>query len=310
MAEAKEQAKSLKLKAKSSKPKIEIEPIIEVALALAEEAVEVNPEESVAITKSGKHSAKALKEAEEKQAKQERKASKTEVKAEEAKKAAKKPPRSRTERAGKKYREVAKLVDSTKTYDLKEALEIICKTSPTKFDSTVEIHVNLSVDPTQSDQNVRGTVVLPSGSGKSLRIAVLTEEDKEQIIPKLDKEDIDFDILITTPAMMPKLGKYARLLGPRGLMPNPKSGTVTTDIVKAVEEAKAGRVEYRVDQAGIVHAGIGKVSFGEEKLLKNLEAMLASLRAAKPASIKSAFIKSVYLTTTMGPSVKVSADNS
>jgi large subunit ribosomal protein L1 len=306
MAEAKKKA------TKKAKVVKEAEPVEETAVVPepVEETTEAKAEEPVAIAKAGKHSAKALKEAEEKQAKQERKASKTEVKAEEAKKAAKKPPRSRAERAGKKYREVAKLVDNNKTYELKEALEIICKTSPTKFDSTVEIHVNLNVDPTQSDQNVRGTVVLPSGSGKKLRIAVLTEDDTEQILPKLDKEDIDFDILITTPAMMPKLGKYARLLGPRGLMPNPKSGTVTTDVAKAVEEAKAGRVEYRVDQAGIVHAGIGKVSFGEEKLLKNLEAMLASLRAAKPASIKSAFIKSIYLTTTMGPSVKISTENS
>jgi large subunit ribosomal protein L1 len=306
MAEAK---KKTTKKAKVVKRAEPVEEAVAVPEAV-EEIAEAKAEEPVATAKAGKHSAKALKEAEEKQAKQERKASKTEVKAEEAKKAAKKPPRSRTERAGKKYREVAKLIDNTKTYELKEALEIICKTSPTKFDGTVEIHVNLNVDPTQSDQNVRGTVVLPSGSGKNLRIAILTEDDKEQIIPKLDKEDIDFDILITTPAMMPKLGKYARLLGPRGLMPNPKSGTVTTDVAKAVEEAKTGRVEYRVDQAGIVHAGIGKVSFGEDKLLRNLEAMLASLRAAKPASIKSAFIKSVYLTTTMGPSVKISTDNS
>ncbi|MGA3150171.1 MAG: 50S ribosomal protein L1 [Candidatus Saccharimonadales bacterium] len=275
--------------------------------------------------KAGKRSAKATAEAEEKQTKEARKVSKTAAEIEVAKKLTKKtPPRSRTERAGKKYREVAKLVDRTKNYGLKEALELITNTSPTKFDATVEMHANLGVDPTQSEQNVRGTVILPAGTGKKLRIAVLAEPTdaskaktagaslagNEDILAQLDKEQLDFDILITTPALMPRLGKYARLLGPRGLMPNSKSGTITTDIAKAVLEARAGRVEYRIDQAGIVHAGIGKVSFGADKLTNNVEAILASLRAAKPAGIKGSYIKSVYLATTMGPSIKINLNNS
>jgi len=310
MAEARKKASSKQQVA--SKGKLDKEDDLSVKTALAteatEEVVEVKLKKPTA--KAGKHSAKALKEAEEKQAKEERKAAKIPEKAVEAKKAAKKPPRSRVERAGKKYREVAKLLDKNKTYELKEAAELVIRTSPSKFDATVELHVNLGIDPTQSDQNVRGTLVLPSGSGKTLRIAVLTEDDKEQILPKLEKEQIDFDVLITTPAMMPKLGKYARLLGPRGLMPNPKSGTVAVDITKAVAEARAGRVEYRTDQAGIVHLGIGKASFSADKLLQNIEAALASLRTARPASVKGPYIKSVYLTTTMGPSIRLAVDNS
>ena len=140
-------------------------------------------------------------------------------------------------------------------------------------------------------------------------MAVLTEDDKEQVLAKLDKEQIDFDVLITTPTMMPKLGKYARLLGPRGLMPNPKSGTVTTDVKTAVEEAKAGRVEFRTDQAGIVHLAVGKVSFAPDKLQQNIEAAMTSLRGAKPSGVKGPFVKSVYLATTMGPSIRISVEN-
>lgn len=200
-----------------------------------------------------------------------------------------------------------------------EAVELAVKTSPTKFDATAEMHLNLGVDPKQADQNVRGSLSLPAGTGKTLRIAVLAEGDEaaaakkagadsvgsDDLLAQLEKEEINFDILIATPNMMPRLGKYARLLGPRGLMPNPKSGTVTTDTAKAVSEAKAGRVEYRVDPAGIVHLGIGKVSFGAEKLQQNADAVLASIRANKPASVKGTYIKSVHISTTMGPSIKV-----
>lgn len=273
------------------------------------------------LAKAGKHSAKAIKEVEEKQAKQERKASKTDAKTAEAKKAAKKPPRTRLERAGKKYRELAKLIDQSKSYSLNEALELATKTNPAKFDATVELHINLGVDPTQADHNVRGMVSLPAGSGKDVRIAVFADgEDAtkakkagaelagvDELTVLLDKEQLDFDVLISTPLMMAKLGKYAKMLGPRGLMPNPKSGTVAADVAKAVTEAKAGRVEYRVDSAGIVHLGVGKVSFGPDKLTQNSEAIISAIRAAKPASLKGAYIESIYVTTSMGPSIKVNS---
>jgi large subunit ribosomal protein L1 len=267
------------------------------------------------VAKAGKRSTKALKETEEKEAKQNRKA---EAKTDDKPKETKKPARSRVERAGKKYREVAKLIEAGKVYSLSEALELATKTSTTKFDATVEMHINLGVDPKQADQNVRDTVVLPAGTGKTIRIAVVGDDDEakaavvagadiagaETVLALLDKEQIDFDVLIATPTQMAKLGKYARLLGPRGLMPNPKSGSVTTDIAKAVTEAKAGKVEYRVDQAGIVHLGIGKVSFGVARLADNANAVISSIKSAKPSSLKGNYIKSAHLSTSMGPSVK------
>lgn len=254
--------------------------------------------------KAGKRSAKAVRETEEKEAKEARKA---ETPAEATKPAAK-PQQSRTkaERAGKKYREAAKLVDREKFYTQEDALELATKTSPSKFDATVELHINLGVDPRQADQNVRDTVSLPAGTGKDVRAATLaSDDDAEKLFAKLDKEEIDFDILVATPGMMPRLGKYARLLGPRGLMPNPKSGTVTNDVEAAVGEAKAGRVEYRVDQSGIIHIGIGKVSFGKDKLNQNAEAVMSSIRAARPASLKGNYIKAITVSTTMGPGIKV-----
>jgi large subunit ribosomal protein L1 len=201
---------------------------------------------------------------------------------------------------------------------LNEAIELATKTSPTKFDAAVEMHLNLGVDPKQADQNVRDTVALPAGTGKTIKIAVIAEPedakkaktagadiaDADQLFADLDKEKIEFDVLICVPQMMAKLGKYARLLGPRGLMPNPKSGTVTANVATAVSEAKAGKVEYRVDQAGIVHLSIGKVSFNPAKLQQNAEAVMASLRAAKPASVKGIYLKSGYISTSMGPSIK------
>lgn len=279
---------------------------------LVVEAVPVKEDKPVA--KAGKRSAKAIREEEAETAKQTRKAAPQE----EVAKVAKKPTRSKVERSGKKYREAAKLVDKEKLYSLSEALDLATKTATTKFDSTVEMHINLSVDPRQADQNVRDTVILPAGTGKTIRVAVLADVDDakaaltagadiaglEEITAKLDKEQLEFDVLISTPSQMPKLGKYARLLGPRGLMPNPKSGTVTTEIAKAVKEAKAGKVEYRVDQTGIVHIGIGKVSFGAQKLQQNADAIIASVKNAKPSSTKGSYIKSAYLTTSMGPSIK------
>ncbi len=270
------------------------------------------------LAKAGKRSAKATLEQEVKAAKQERKTAGKLADAVEASKATPKV-RSRSERAGKKYREALKLIEKDKRYSLEEALSLAIKTSTTKFDSSVELHVNLGVDPKQADQNVRDNVVLPGGTGKSIRIAVLAEaddaakakkagadiSDADKLFADLEKENIEFDVLISTPQMMAKLGKFARMLGPRGLMPNPKSGTVTANVVSAIEEAKAGKVEYRVDQAGIIHMPIGKVSFGPDKLLKNSEAVMASVRAAKPGSIKGIYIKAIHITTTMGPSIMV-----
>ncbi|MBO7131726.1 50S ribosomal protein L1 [Candidatus Saccharibacteria bacterium] len=223
------------------------------------------------------------------------------------------------ERRGKKYQEAAKLVEKGKIYSLKEAVELAIKTNPTKFDASVEIHTRLGVDPRQADQNIRTTIVLPNGNGKTVRVAVFAPADvckaakaagadiaeDEEFLKKLEKGEINFDVLISTPAYMPKLGKFARVLGPKGLMPNPKAGTVTMDVEKAVKESKAGKVEYRVDKQSIVHIGIGKVSFGADKLLENANTFFDSLKAQKPASLKGSYVKSVFITTTMGPSIAI-----
>lgn len=272
------------------------------------------PAPAAAVAKAGKRSAKAQAETEAKAAKEERKAQPVEVK---AKKPSAKPPRSRAERAGKKYREAAEKIDRSKAYSLAEAVEQAAAASPTKFDAAVELHINLNVDPKQADQNIRGTVVLPAGTGKILRVAALTENtakakaagaepiDADELLKQLDSEVINFDILVAEPEMMPKLAKYARLLGPKGLMPNPKSGTVSTDIAKAVTSAKSGQVEYRVDSYGIIHLAIGRVGFGPAKLTQNAESVLAELKQAKPAGLKGSLIRSAYVTSSMGPSVKV-----
>lgn len=273
--------------------------------------------EDKATAKAGKRSAKSLKEAEEKQAKEERKALKAEDEAEAAAKPKQpvKPTRSRLERRGKNFRKAAEQVEQGKVYALGEALELAIKTSPVKFDATVEVHVNLGVDPRHADQNIRDSLVLPAGTGKTVRVAAFADENTdgadvagvEAVTKLLDKGNLDFDVLIATPANMPKLGKYARVLGPRGLMPNPKSGTVTPDVAKAIAEAKAGRVEYRVDSTGIVHLGIGKVSFGTAKLEENARAVFASIKGNKPASVKGNYVKAIHVTTTMGPGLVVSA---
>ncbi|MBB1555946.1 50S ribosomal protein L1 [Candidatus Saccharibacteria bacterium] len=223
------------------------------------------------------------------------------------------------ERRGKNYRKVAEKIDSTKVYNLADALALAIETNPAKFDASVEVHVRLGVDPRQADQNIRATVALPNGTGKDIRVAVFAPEAEtakavkagadiagdEEILKLLDKGELNFDILIATPAYMPKLGKYARLLGPKGLMPNPKSGTVAADVVKAVSEAKAGRVEYRVDKQATIHLSIGKVSFGVDKLKENASAFFASLQSQKPSSLKGSYIKSTAIATTMGPGIKV-----
>jgi large subunit ribosomal protein L1 len=275
----------------------------------------IEKEEKPETAKAGKRSAKSLKKVAEKDAKEERKNSNEEAAA--APKPPVKPVRTRLERRGKHFRKSAGHLEANKVYTLEEAVELAKKTSYVKFDATVELHVNLGVDPRQADQNIRDSLLLPAGSGKKVRIAVLTDDSSgaksagadlagtDELLSNLDKGKIDFDILIATPALMPRLGKYARVLGPRGLMPNPKSGTVTTDINRAVAEAKAGRVEYRVDSTGIIHLGVGKVSFTHSQLLENLQAIIASIKANRPGGVKGNYVKSIHLTTTMGPSVSV-----
>lgn len=287
------------------------------AAEVVTEVTETAGEERFA--KSGKKSKKHLEEV---KAEEERQARKAEAKALEA--AGEKPrgatpvTRPKIERRGKKYQAAAKLVED-KFYSLKDALELAVKTNPAKFDATVEVHARLGVDPRQADQNIRATVVLPNGNGKDVRVAVFAPLDEakkaaaagadiaedEEFLKRLEKGEIDFDVLISTPAYMPKLGKFARLLGPKGLMPNPKAGTVTVDVEKAVKEAKAGKVEYRVDKQGIVHLGLGKTNFDQAKLLENAEVFFDSLKSHRPASIKGTYVKSIYITTTMGPAIAV-----
>jgi large subunit ribosomal protein L1 len=293
---------------------VEETPVVETEAT--EEVAEDSAEEKKT-AKAGKRSEKALKEVEEKEAKEERKAAKAEAEASDDKsKQPVKPTRSRLERRGKNFKKAAEQIEKDKNYKLAEALELATKTSPVKFDASVELHVNLSVDPRHADQNIRDNLVLPAGTGKTVRIAVMDDAKIEgadlsgadDILKALEKGEINFDILISTPAQMPKLGKYARVLGPRGLMPNPKSGTVTNDVAKAVKEAKAGRVEYRVDTTGIVHVAVGKVSFGAKKLEENTRAVLQSIKGNKPASVKGTYVKAIHLATTMSPSITI--DNS
>lgn len=279
--------------------------------AEAEEAEAAEPQ----LAKAGKRSAKALDEAAEKQAKEDRKA--TGAEQEVKPKAPVVPTRSRLERRGKHFRKSAELLEIGKFFSLDEAVVLAKQTSHVKFDATVELHINLGVDPRHADQNIRDNLVLPAGTGKTVRIAVLTEDvatatkagadiaGTDELFKQLDKGVINFDVLIATPALMGKLGKYARTLGPRGLMPNPKSGTVTNDIDKAVAEAKAGKVEYRVDTTGIVHLGVGKVSFTAPQLLQNVQAVMASVKSNKPQSVKGNYLKAIYVTTSMGPSIAV-----
>ena len=294
---------------------------LKAAEAAAEEAkaeeAPVEAEEKFA--KAGKKSKKHVEEVKAEEARQARKAEAKAAEAAEKPKGAKPVTRPLIERRGKKYQEAAKQIEKGKAYGLKEAIELAIKTSPVKFDATVEAHVRLNVDPRQADQNIRTTLVLPNGNGKTVRVAVFAPEDivksakaagadkatDEEFLKDLEKGIIDFDVLITVPQYMPKLGKFARLLGPKGLMPNPKAGTVTTNVVDAVKQAKAGKIEYRVDKQSIVHVGLGKVSFGTDKVLENAEAFFASLKGQKPASIKGQFVKTVFVTTTMGPSISV-----
>lgn len=270
------------------------------------------------VAKAGKRSAKGLKEAEEKTEKIEKQKT-----GEHEEGTIKKGPapktRSKLERRSKGYKKAAELIDTTKEYTVKEAAELLPKTSSVKFDASVEVHVNLGVDPRQADQNIRATVALPHGTGKNIRIAVFAPNDQheaakkagadivgeDEFLQQLDKEQINFDVLIATPQLMAKLGKYARLLGPKGLMPNPKSGTVTAKVADAVKEAKAGKVEFRVDKQSIVHLAVGKTNFTPGQLADNTKTVLRALADAKPASVKGIYIQKITMTTTMGPSVKI-----
>ena len=221
---------------------------------------------------------------------------------------------------GKKYVDSAKLIDRAKLYDTTEARELCVKTGSAKFDESVEVHVKLGVDSRHADQQVRGAIVLPNGTGKSVRVVAICKGDNEkaaqaagaeyvgaeELVQKIQNEGwVDFDVLITTPDMMGLVGRLGKVLGPRGLMPNPKAGTVTPDIGKAVTEAKAGKIEYRLDKTNIIHCVIGKVSFGAEKLQANFDALLEAIIKAKPAAAKGQYIKSCVVASTMGPGVKI-----
>ena len=223
---------------------------------------------------------------------------------------------------GKNYKDSAKIIERTKLYDPAEALELVCKTAKAKFDETLEVHVRLGVDSRHADQQVRGAVVLPNGTGKKVRTLVFAKGDKakaaeeagadyvgaEDYVAKIQQENwFDFDVVIASPDMMGVIGRLGKVLGPKGLMPNPKAGTVTMDVAKAVNDAKAGKIEYRLDKQNIIHCPIGKASFGPEKLNENFSALVDAIVKAKPAAAKGQYIKSCSVASTMGPGVKVSS---
>ncbi|MCR4780421.1 MAG: 50S ribosomal protein L1 [Ruminiclostridium sp.] len=220
---------------------------------------------------------------------------------------------------GKKYNESVKLIDSAKLYEVGEACDLVCKTATAKFDETVELHVRLGVDSRHADQQVRGAVVLPNGTGKTVRTLVFTKGEKikeaqdagsdyiadDDTVKKIQDGWMDFDVVIASPDMMGVVGRLGKVLGPRGLMPNPKAGTVTPEIGKAIADAKAGKIEYRLDKTNIIHCPIGKASFGQDKLSENLEALMGAIVKAKPAAAKGQYIKSCTITSTMGPGIKI-----
>ncbi len=223
---------------------------------------------------------------------------------------------------GKKYKASAELIDKSKAYDPAEAVKLVCETSKAKFDETIELHVRLGVDSRHADQQVRGAVVLPNGTGKTVRTLVFAKGDRAKeaaeagadyvgdtdLVEKITKENwFEFDVVIATPDMMGTIGRLGKILGPKGLMPNPKAGTVTMDVAKAVTEAKAGKIEYRLDKTNIIHCPIGKASFGEEKLMENFDTIMGAIIKAKPAAAKGQYIKSCTVASTMGPGIKVNS---
>ena len=221
---------------------------------------------------------------------------------------------------GKKYNEAAKLVDRTKLYEPEEAVALVKKTATGKFDETIELNIRTGCDSRHADQQIRGAVVLPAGTGKNMRVLVFAKDAKldeaqaagadhvggEELIPKIQNEGwLDFDVVVATPDMMGVVGRLGKVLGPKGLMPNPKAGTVTMDVAKAIEEIKSGKIEYRLDKANIIHCPIGKASFSEEQLLQNYNALLDAIEKAKPSTVKGQYLKSISMATTMGPGVKI-----
>ncbi|MDP4153487.1 MAG: 50S ribosomal protein L1 [Bacillota bacterium] len=223
---------------------------------------------------------------------------------------------------GKKYQESAKLIEKLKQYDPSEALDLVCKTAKAKFDETVEVHIKLGVDSRHADQQVRGAVVLPHGTGKKVRVLVFAKGDKakeaeaggadyvgaEELVAKITGENwFDFDIVVATPDMMGVVGRLGKVLGPKGLMPNPKAGTVTMDVTKAIHDIKAGKIEYRLDKTNIIHCPVGKVSFGIEKLSENLGTLMSAVIKARPAATKGQYIKSCVIASTMGPGIKINS---
>ena len=221
---------------------------------------------------------------------------------------------------GKLYQDSEKLIDKSKSYSAKEAIEVFTKMPKRKFDETMELHVKLGVDSKQADQQVRGTVVLPNGTGKTQKVLVFAKGDKakeaeaagadfvgaEELVPKIEKENwFDYDVIVATPDMMGIIGRLGKILGPKGLMPNPKSGTVTMDVTKAIKEIKSGKVEYRLDKSNIIHLGFGKLSFGADKLAENYDTVMDAIIKAKPAAAKGQYVKSVAISTTMGPSIYI-----
>ena len=221
---------------------------------------------------------------------------------------------------GKKYQDAAKLIDSTKYYDSSEALELVCQCAKAKFDETVELHVKLGVDSRHADQQVRGAVILPNGTGKTARVLVFAKGDKadeaqaagadyvgaEELVTKIQGENwFEFDVVVATPDMMGVVGRLGKVLGPKGLMPNPKAGTVTMDVAKAIADIKSGKIEYRLDKTNIIHCPIGKASFGADKLIENFNALLGAVIKAKPAAAKGQYLKSVAVASTMGPGIRV-----
>ena len=221
---------------------------------------------------------------------------------------------------GKKYSDSIKLLEKAKLYDANEAIELVCQTAKAKFDETIELHIRLGVDSRHADQQVRGAIVLPNGTGKNVKVLVFAKGDKvqaaldagadyagaEEYVEKIQKENwFDFDVIIASPDMMGLVGRLGKVLGPKGLMPNPKAGTVTPDVAKAVKEAKAGKIEYRLDKTNIIHCPIGKASFGAEKLTENFDALIGAVIKAKPAAAKGQYIKSCVIASTMGPGIKI-----
>ncbi len=224
---------------------------------------------------------------------------------------------------GKKYVEAAKLIDKSKVYEASEAVALVKKSASAKFDETIELHIRTGCDSRHADQQIRGAVVLPAGTGKTVRVLVFAKGAKadeaaaagadfvggEELIPKIQKEGwLDFDVVVATPDMMSVVGRLGKVLGPKGLMPNPKAGTVTMDVTKAIADIKAGKVEYRLDKANIIHVTLGKASFTEEQLLENFNALMNAIEKAKPSSVKGQYLKSISMATTMGPGIKIIAN--